>query len=204
MEKKRQSINDKEQEKYIEPLMKRSAGLYKESFPLIAEALRERYEKDRNPIWILYVFTQAVEFKLDIPPWVVKNLDDVFQKYLYDRFQKKDQRSLDLLMGFKKGKGQAPAEVKFEFRDRDIQLMTTMSMLIQRGMKKTHAAQVAFERNLRENFATISARNIRKMYYQRKDEFQGIHQFEESPKDVLEFVPEAIKKKYPHIFSFEK
>jgi hypothetical protein len=202
MEKRRQSASAKEQKKQIPPLMKKSVpGLYKESFPLMAEAVREQYEKDGNPIRILYIFREAVGSKLDIPSWVIKNLNQVFQEFLYDKFQKKEHRSLDRLMGFKKGKGQAPAEVEFELRDRNVQLMTTMGMLIQRGMKVTHAAQVAFERNLKGNFATISIKNIRKMYYRLKNQVQDIRQYQESPKDVFEFVPESIKKRYPHIFS---
>jgi len=135
----------------------------------------------------------------------MKKLNEIFQRYLYDEFQEQKDRSLDTLMGFSKGQGQFPARTHLEKYYRNVQMMTTMGMLIQKGMKVTHAAWIAYERNLRTNFAPISFRKVRQMYYCRKEQWkkktESIKKYEETPKDVLEFVPEPIKKKYPHIFN---
>lgn len=202
MEKKRQPASIEKDHEPIKPLMERlPRGMYKEMFLSSAETLREQYEKEGNSIWLLYVFTQAVGYKLDIPSWVISKLDEVFQKYLYDGFEKKEYRSIDRLLGFKKGKGQAPATIEFERRDRNSRLMLTIGMLIQRGMGPTDASKIAFERYIREeNFSPLSPKKIYQMYYRWKKQLDRINKYEESPIEILEFVPESIKRKYPKIF----
>lgn len=176
---------------------------YKKSYRDFFKIYRENYAKDASPITLMFVFTEAVRYRVDIPAWVIKKIDEIFQSYLYGEFKKEKKHSLDTLFGLKKGKGQAPAKVKFERTCRDFQLMTTMGMLIRQGISRMDAAEIASERNNQGNFPIIGVDKVNQMYDEWRDRLQRVTEYPESPKDVLQFVSETIRKKYPNIFGRE-
>ena len=193
------------------PLMEKPPRYYDKTVPLSLEIDRERYEKDQNPIWLIHAFTVAVEFKLDIPLWVIEKLDEVFQKYLYGVFEKEKDRSLDILMGCR-GRGRySKAVEKFERRGRDVQLMTDMDMLIRQDMSPGDAAEVVYKHNR----ISPTPEKIRQMYYDKrykwKAQLQEIKNYDDPIRieALLKSAPEALRgrytdkalqKKYPNIF----
>ena len=192
------------------PLMEKTQ-MYDKTVPLSLEIDRERYEKDQNPIWLIHAFTDAVEhikcgFKLDIPPWVIKKLDEVFQKYLYGVFEKEKDRSLDILMACK-GRGRySKAVEKFERRGRDVQLMTDMDMLIRQDMTPGDAAEVVYEHNR----ISPTSEKIRQMYYDKrykwKAQLQKIKNYDDPMRieALLKSAPEALRERYPDMKALQK
>ena len=75
-----------------------------------------------------------------------------------------------------------------------------MDMLIRLGMSRIDAAQVASKRNNKGGFRTIGVDKTNQKYDESKDWLQKVTKYSESPKDVLQFVSEAIRRKYPNIF----
>jgi hypothetical protein len=195
---------------YSKPLIEKPVSCwFKESYPFFSKAFQKHYKKDHNPVYLIHCFTEAVRYNLDIPPWVIKRLNQAFQEYLYNVFEKEEHRSLDKLLGCKKGKGQSPASVAYERMGRDIEIMTDMATLMRQGLTDADAAKVAYEHNI-GSFSPNPER-IRKDYYNDgwKSKFDEVIVFpERAVKSLLKFAqeklqkyytPEALRKKYPNI-----
>lgn len=179
-------------------------------------ALQKQYEEKKNTIILMHAFTEAAKYKRAIPKWIIKELDKAFRQYLYVPFEKPKDRSLDRLLGLKKGKGQGPAVVEFERRDRDVQLATTMDMLMRNGVIRPDAALIASERvNRGGRFAApIGSGKVNQYYdgWKKRFRLEEIRQYVDSPQKVWEEILEKttekyltseledIRKKYPHLF----
>lgn len=196
---------------YSKPLIVRPmwGDPYKKSFPFFTEAIQKHYKKDHNPIYLIHCFTEAVRYNLDIPLWVIKSLNQVFQEYLYNVFEEEEHRSLDRLFGCRKGKGQSPASVPYERMGRNIKIMADMALLMREGLTDVDAAKVAYEHNV--GSFPPNPRRIRQNYYNDgwKNKFDKVKVFPESDvKSLLRFAkeklqkyytPEAFRKKYSNI-----
>jgi len=112
----------------------KSPAIYDKSIHQLLEAHRKHYEEKHNSLTLMLAFTEAVKYKQTVPEWIVKKLDEVFRQYLFGTFEKEKDRSIERLLDLKKGKGQSPATEEFERWGRDIQLVTTMDMLIRHGI----------------------------------------------------------------------
>lgn len=184
------------------PLFNRATDLYKESYPSYSEILQRRYKEDKNPVWLFLTFTEGVRYGFNIPLWVINKIDEVFQKFLYDTFEKDRNPSLDRLFGCIGGRGQKPVRVMLELRERDVRLMTDMGMLRQRGIDPTDAARIVYEFNK----PLIDYREIRKKYYSKKWNvpIKKIVNYDDPKriKDLLKSAPKEIKikKRYQKIF----
>ncbi len=180
--------------------MEKTKMTYENSAQFFLEIFKQHYEKDNNPIHLMKAFTEAFRYKLDIPIWVIRRLDEVFQEYLYsENEESKAEPSLDELMGCKRGRGRDTARQELERYDRDLRLVMDVDILERHGMKVRDAALVSREHN--SNLFPPGHEKVRQMYYHWKDRLAKINQYSKFKlPEILKSAPEEIRKKYPDLF----
>jgi len=175
-----------------EGILKDTPAMFDASIRQSLVFYKEQYKEKPNSLMLMLAFTEAVKYKQPVPKWIVKELNEVFRQYLYGSFEKEKDRSLDRLLGLQKGIGQSPAKEDFERWGRDMDLMTTMHMLIQHGISRADAALIASERNNQGGcFPIIGIDKTNQKYDEWKEQLVGIR-YTKSPKDVWKELLEKI------------
>lgn len=197
----------------VQALLKDSGSWFDRSIPYFLKALQDQYEEDYDPIPLMDAFITAVKYKRSIPTWIIKKINEVFRKYLYDEYKHEGDRSLDILMGCK-GAGKDRAKERLALRRREVRLMTDMGRLIQQGMKITDAAEVVSRFNpisspkSEDKRKLLSPEKIRQMYHVQGKvwEIKKIVHYNnpKRTKALLKFTPQALREKYPNIKTLQK
>jgi len=183
-------------------LLTDTPAIFDKTVRQLLAAHHKHFEERRNAIHLMQAFTAAAQYKKAVPKWVISELNAVFRQYLYGTFEGKKDRSLDRLFGLTKGKGQSPATEEFNRRDRDVQLMTTMDMLIRHGVSRMDAAEIASGYCNRSggDVPTIHIGKTNQKYDEWKKRLEKIRQYHDSPKDILPFVSKGLREEYAAIF----
>ena len=148
----------------VQALLKDSSSWFDRSAPFYLKALQKQYKEKNDPIPLMNAFITAVKYKRSIPAWIIKKINEVFRKYLYDKYKHEGDRSLDILMGCR-GAGKDRAKERFALRRRKVRLMTDMGRLIQQGMKIIDAAEVVSCFNPKGKGKLLNPEIIRQMYH---------------------------------------
>lgn len=166
-------------------------------FKRALKTLQEDYEKDHNPLDLLWAFIYARYDGSAIPEWILAGLCDAIENYCLT-----DNASLDVIFGLsKKGHGRRPAKTKNALMVRDFHLVSCVAALVKRGMTVKDACVVSVEFNREKS--PPNPEKVRQIYYKwRRDRLKPDEQYDRFPIQIVQqSTPDRIRKKYPHIFT---
>ena len=117
-----------------------SCDLGKAYIPLVSA--KDSFKKSQNPVYAIQAFLLAHEAGMYPPLWVLNYMHKVFKKY----WESNGKKSLDILFGFSRGKGQETAFKSVLSGDRDEMLMRDVFRLNLLGYSISQASHMVSRR----------------------------------------------------------